>query len=136
MIEVVDKDGSRREMDTWLYWHHPGRGLGGRTEAGMYYVPLVVRKDSKAQQLADALLNERRNPATVYVVGMTDADALADALIEGQIEVEVEMTAEEALKYQFVEAIGTEDEFNNASGLLQRARERIKEIDRKGSTRR
>lgn len=97
----------------------------------MYYVALIAMKESKSDQFANALSQESGKASSVYVVGMTDANALAQALIDGQLEVEVEMTSEEALKYAYVEAIGTVDSHNNLPGLIALAKERIKQIDAK-----
>jgi hypothetical protein len=96
----------------------------------MFYTVLVARKTSKAQQFADALSDLKREPATVYVVGMTDEEALARALADGKIDIDDELTAAEALRYPYVEAIGTEDALFSEAALVEIGQRRIKEIDR------
>lgn len=101
----------------------------------MFYAVLVARKGSRAEQLAQALSDSSREPATVYVVGMTDEDALADVLIEGVLRTEAdEITSAEALMYPWVEVIGKEDGMVSEDDLVAIAKKRIIELDRKPSS--
>lgn len=100
-----------------------------------HYFPVIERRETDAERLASALQHGVVPPATVYVVGVSDEQAFANALTNGTLETE-EITAVQALQYEYVEVIGKEDSWIKLPGLIERARARIEEIERNGTTRR
>lgn len=82
----------------------------------MIYTVLVMRGGAE-KVLADALAGVVK-PRRVFVVGMTESDALA-ATLSGQQVVEIdEPPAEELLRFTYSELIGTEgQEFELRQGL-------------------
>lgn len=101
----------------------------------MFYAVLISRGQSKSDDLADAITSGRMKPAAVYVVGMSDANAFASALLDGTIEVDVDAEAHSLMKFEYTEAIGTEDIGTPLDALVNLGKARVAEINAAGSTR-
>lgn len=95
---------------------------------------VVVRVPAKVDVLADALgkYQTHAQPRKVYVVGMSEEDALAAALSD-QLVMEIEgPDSTMLLRFKFTETIGTEylpgDHYEE---LLALARNRVAQLQRK-----
>lgn len=98
----------------------------------MYYTVLISRGQDKAADFADAIQTGALKPAAVFVVGMSDQDAFATALTDGMIEVDASMDAQFALKFEFVQAYGTEDATTSLALLISGAKNLAEEMTKAG----